>query len=277
MLQEKSLVVSLTIRKWAASKHDKKITDEVKEQHNASDDAGRYNKKLVAKKDIEAIQKIESEARNYHYEVTLPWGKNGERLLPAGLYMEYIEKLAQLKSKFDSAVNSFVAAYPDVIAEAKVRLNGMFKESDYPSLLQIREKFELTTGFMPVPDDDFRVKLSDTEINKLKESVRSEVTNRLSDAVRDTWDRIHDQLSHMKDRLHNTEAKFHNSLFENLRDLIDLLPKLNITGDENISKICVDMAGLLVDPDAVRNNVNLRKEKAEAVDQIMNKFGDFFS
>lgn len=277
MLQEKSLVVSLNVRKWAASKHDKKITDEVQAQHNASTDAGRYNKRLVAKTDLETIQKIESEARTFHYEKTLPWGENSERLLPSLLFQDYVAKMVELKGRFDSAVEDFVSKYPSVIEEAKIRLNGMFREADYPSLLNIRGKFDFKTTYMPVPDEDFRVSLSDNEISKLKDSVREEVTNRLSEAVKDTWQRVKDQLSHMKEKLSDPEGKFKNSLFGNVRDLIDLLPKLNVTGDDNIEKVCSEMSKLLVDPDAVRSDSNLRKEKAHEVSTILNKFDQFFS
>lgn len=277
MLQEKSLVVSLTVSKWTASKHDRKITDEVRDSHNASNDAGRYNKRLVAKEKLEAIQKIESAARNYHYEITLPWGKNGERLLPSTNYLEYVAKLMQFQSEFETAVSDFVAQYPGIVEEAKVRLNGMFRQQDYPSPLDIRSKFDFKTTFMPVPEEDFRVSLSDNEITKLKNSVNSEMTSRINEAVKDTWNRIKDQLVRMKDRLGTPDAIFKNSLFDNLASLIDLLPKLNVTNDENISKICTEMSSLLVDPEAVRNNSNLRSEKADQVDLIMNKFGEFFS
>jgi len=47
MLQENSLIVSLSVSQWTGRKHDKTITNEVHKSHNASDDAGRYNKLLV--------------------------------------------------------------------------------------------------------------------------------------------------------------------------------------------------------------------------------------
>jgi hypothetical protein len=277
MLQEKSMVVSLKICKWTATKHDKKITNEVKENHNASDDAGRYNKRLVAKEHLEAIQKLESEARSYHYENTLPWGENGERLLPSENFQDYIAKTSLFKDKFDSAVIAFVADYPDIILDAKTRLNGMFKESDYPSVANIKDKFAFKTTFMPVPDADFRVSLSEAEISRLRSSVSDEITTRITEAVKSTWTRIQEQLSHIKDRLSDPEAKFKNSLFGNLRDLIDLLPRLNVTGDENIERICTEMSGLLVDPEAVRNDSKLRSEKAQEVTSILNKFDQFFA
>ena len=80
----------------------------------------------------------------------------------------------------------------------------------------------------------------------------------------------------MKERLSDEKAIFRDSLFENLKELIDLLPKLNVTNDINIAKICNEMKSLVVSPDAVRNNVTLRNEKAQQVNDLLNKFGAYF-
>lgn len=277
MIQNESLIVSLSISQWTARKHDKKVTDEVNRQHNASNDAGRYNKLLASKEHTEAIGKVASKARNFHYDNTLPWGDNNERLLPAKNYFDYVTEMNKLKSEFEHTCNDFFANYDLVINEARVRLNGMFNERDYPSRSEISEKFRFKTVFMPVPETDFRVHLKDEEVESLRKQVGLEVENRLADAVKDIWERIKDHLRHMKDRLSDQNAVFRDSLFDNLRELINLLPRLNVTNDQSINGACNDMVKLLVDPDSVRNNVSLRAQKADEVDQLLNKFNTFFS
>lgn len=277
MLQENSLIVSLSISKWTARKHDKKITKEVKEQHNASDDAGRYNKSLAAKKDLEAIALIESKARTYHYKNTLPWGENNERLLASAIFMDYLAEMNRIEAEYKQAVHEFCEyRYDSVVLEARVRLNGMFDERDYPSREAIKEKFKFGVKFMPVTEVDFRVKLQDEEVARLKESVGVEINNRLADAVKDIWTRIKDQLVHMRDRLSDKDAIFRDSLFDNLKELITLLPRLNVTNDPAIQDVCNQMVKVLADPGAVRTNSNLRNEKAEEVQNILNNFNNFF-
>lgn len=92
MLQKNSLIVSLSVSQWTARRHDKEITKEVKNTHNASEDAGRYNKLLVAKEHTDPINKVAGKARTFHYENTLPWGDNNERLLPTKNYFKYVKK-----------------------------------------------------------------------------------------------------------------------------------------------------------------------------------------
>jgi hypothetical protein len=276
MIQKSSLVVSLSISQWTARRHDKKITNEVREQHNASDDAGRYNKLLAAKSDLEAVSKAASAIRTFHYDHTIPWGDNNERLLKGDHYMDYLSELTKHISKFDNAADEVRDRMDRIIEDAKVRLNGMFNPNDYPSLYEIRDKYAVKVTFMPVPETDFRLNLSQQELDKLRGDVEMEVNTRLHLAVADTWKRIKDQLSHMRDKLRDEKAVFRDSLFENLKELIQLLPSLNVTDDQNLQLACTEMAQIMTSPDAVRANPDLRQIKADEVDKVLNQFSSFF-
>lgn len=275
-LQSNSVVVSLSVSQWTARKLDKKITDEVNTTHAASNDAGRYNKLLVAKEFTEAVSKVVNKARTFHYENTLAWGDNNERLLPSANYFTYVTEMNLMRSEFENAVTAFLKNYDAVIDDAQKRLNGMFKLSDYPSRTEIIEKFSFRTSFFPVPDTDFRVQLDSVEVDKLREALGAEINNRLADAVKGVWERINTQLVHMRETLSQSDKVFRNSLFDNLNELVDLLPKLNVTNDKAISEICGQMKKLSVDPDTVRVDVKLRAKKAEEVQDVLNKFGSFF-
>lgn len=274
-LQTKALTVNLEINQWSARKHDKKITKEVEDTHNATD-AGRYNKLLIAKEAIQKIQKAGGAARLFHYENTLPWSNNGDRLLPSANYFAYVTEMNRLKSEFEKEVVYFLVNYSDVVEDAKIRLKGMFNSADYPSEAEIKSRFGFKTEFMPLPDTDFRLNLSQTEINNLTLSVENSMKDRINKAVSDTWKRIKEQLEHMKERLSTTDAKFHDTLFSNLADLIELLPKLNVTNDSAINEICDQMQTLLVNPESVRTNSNLRADKANEVERLLSKFDAFF-
>ena len=275
-IQNAAMIASLSISQWVARRHDKEITKEVKNTHNAAEDAGRYNKLLVAKEHTEKLSKITTRARAFHYENTLPWGDNNERLLPTKNYFEYMNELGSLKSEFDSAVSEFIKNYPSVVEEARIRLNGMFKQADYPSALDIEHKFGFRTAFMPVPSSDFRVGLADTEVDKLRIDIESEINKRVYSAKFDIWQRINTQLSHMKAKLSDTEGVFRDSLFENLKELVELVPRLNLTDDADVNTICSEMSKVIADPQEVRANPNLRAEKAQEVTDILNKFEGWF-
>jgi len=139
-INEKAMLVYLNISFWTARKYDKRISQEIEDQYNA-DDAGRYNKILIAKEHLANIQKIISAARTFHYENTLPWNDNGGRLLPSANYFNYVKSIQGLKDDFQQEVNNFLRVYPDLKDEAKGRLNGMFDEEDYPEENLLEDKF----------------------------------------------------------------------------------------------------------------------------------------
>lgn len=276
MLQQNALLVSFSASQWTARKLDKEITNEVHTSHNAKEDAGRYNKLLIAKEHTDPIAKVVNKARTFHYEKTLAWGDNNERLLSTKMYFDYLTEMINLKSEFETAVRNFLANYDRVIDEAKIRLNGMFKQSDYPSRNEIESKFAFSYQFMPVPDNDIRLNLQNDELDKIKASVEAAVKNRLADAVKEIWTRVKDSLTAMRNKLQDSDAIFRDSLFSNVWELVELLPKLNVTDDANINAICNDMAALKYTPDEVRANAASRNNAAKEVDDILKKFNSFF-
>lgn len=272
-LTEKALLVTLNICQWSARKFDKKATDEVNHNHGSTD-AGRFNKALVSRDHLQEIGKLANEARTFHYENTLPWGDNGERLLPSSNYFEYTQALAVFKNKFDGLVREFCKSYPLMIDEARRRLNGLFEERDYPA--NVADKFQVKTMFMPVPESaDFRLNLNAQEVESLRGKIEDEIGRRFAAAQHDIYVRIADQLKRMHERLKDTEAVFRNTLFENLRELCDLLPRLNLANDPQITALTQELKQVYTDPDAVRKDTRLRADKAAQVEDILTRMGGF--
>src|SRR4051812_48829471 len=131
MLQEKAMLANLTIRAWSARKRDRDVSKEVETKHQAKD-AGNFNKLLIDKDALKPIVSLTSTLRDMHYEMTLPWGDNGDRLLPSKMYFDYTRKMRNLRDQFDSAVNDFVAQYPTFKQNARKRLGSMYDPDDYP-------------------------------------------------------------------------------------------------------------------------------------------------
>jgi hypothetical protein len=113
-LQESAMLVTLTVSQWTARKHDKSVSAEVDQTHGAKD-GGRYNKLLIRKDALDPIAKIESAARTYLYKMTFAWGDNGDRLLPAALFLEFSQTMSQFRIEFEQRVRDFVAEYPALV------------------------------------------------------------------------------------------------------------------------------------------------------------------
>ena len=148
-LSSRAMLASLSISTWSARKHDPEASEEIAMRHGAQTDAGRYNKVLLPKKALADLQKIVSEAREAHYFVTLPWDDNGYRVLPGAVYMDHAARMRALADRFNCAVNQFCQQFADLVAQARTRLGGLFRDEDYPSLDELRSKFSFATKVMP--------------------------------------------------------------------------------------------------------------------------------
>lgn len=255
-ITNKAMLVSLSIRQWTARKYDRKITEEVNQTHQ-SKDAGRFNKLLIEKKRLSPIQSAANKIRIFHYENTLAWADEGDRLLPVANFFDYSQKVNLLKDEFETAVNDFIGDYDLIVQEAQSNLNGLFNPLDYPR--EIRDRFGVRFSFMPVPDsNDFRINVSQDVLDEMKQTLNEEVTNRLDNATASLRTKIREQLTYMRDRLADPNCIFRDSLFGNVESLVDLAPKLNVTNDKRIEFLTLGMRDILVDPQAVRENVSLR-------------------
>lgn len=289
-LGSKAVLVSLNIKQWTARKLDRKITDKVNSEHGASADAGRYNKSLLARDAVAEIVKITGQARTEHYSRTLPWHDEGSRILSSAGYLEYANTMRELGLQFEAAVDRFEANYPAYVEDARRLLNGMFNADDYPDATRIRSRFRFRTNVDPVPSaDDFRVALSDAQTSELRAALERRSAEALETAQRDVWQRIADRATHMLEKLRayapsthpdtKTAGIFRDSLVDNIRELVRLLPTLNISGNADLAMMADRLERELCEHDAadLRDSDNLREKTAKAAENILASVSEYLA
>lgn len=277
-LSERAMIVRLSISQWTARKYDRKVSARVDQDFNTKRDAGRYNKLILSKEAIDKISKVVGEVRQWHYRVTLPWDDQGGRLLPASGYFDYREQLQKHQSAFYAAVTELEDNYPALVEQARIDLNGMFDEEDYPAQDQIRRKFSVAVDIEPIPErGDFRVGLDEGEIERLTRDLESAGNRRIKAAMDDVWNRAHKALSAVVERLSDPKNIFRDSLIGNVRDLVEVLPTLNITGDEGLALAISEMRHKIAayDPQEIRDNGGTRAAVCDEARKIMEKMGVF--
>lgn len=269
-LQDSAMLVTLTVSQWTARKHDKTVSNEVDKAH-AAKDAGRYNKLLISKEALDPMEKITGAARAYLYKMTHAWGDNGERLLPAALFFEFSETMQKYRNEFDARVRDFVKSYPQLVQDARVRLGTLYDPNDYP--IDIRSKFSFPpVAVSPVPSaNDFRVNLNAEYVDSIKAELTERMNARQKDSLRQCWSRVRDVVSKMTERLGNEKSPLYDSLITNARELVALLPALNLTNDPELNAIAAELQAILVPIDRLRQDKRLRADTAAKADAILAK------
>lgn len=278
-LTDKALLVQLNVSQWTARKYDKKVTQQVAEQHNTIVEAGRYNKSLLPLNDyLGNIHKLTTTIRTEYYKNTLPWGINGTQMLPSKNYMSFMTEFRNHKANWLSLVDQFVDVYPQLKLDAQRLLpNGLYKEEDYPTIDGLRAKFGMDMVVMPVPADDFRVQIADEELSAIQQQVTDRVTNASQEAMKEAWQRLYDVVKHASDKLNDPTGIFRDSLVQNINDICGVLPRLNFADDPNLETMRQQVEQSLANenPEALRVDWDLREQKARQAKAIADKMSVF--
>lgn len=284
-ISSSSVLVSLNISVWPASKLDREVTDQVTTNAGSDPRAGKFMKDLFAgtslRKDIE---KYAAGCRVRHLRMSLPWADKGERLLPTKLFMDYKQFINEAEIKFDQLCNNFFTAYPQLLANAPTHLRGLYKADDYPSLDEVKSRFGFRYVFSPLPEaGDFRLDVGNEDMEELKHKYARDYDLRLADAMREPWERLHSTLKAMSDKLtedpdagddDKPKKRYHETLVTNATDLCALLTKLNVTSDPKLEEARkqLELTMLGADIEAIKESPAVRESMKSKVDAILGKF-----
>ena len=278
-LSDRALLVQLSISQWTARKYDKKVTQDVASSHGVSTSAGRYNKVLLPMNDLlDRVHKKSTLIRTKFYENTLPWGIEGTMMLPSANYLKFVTEFRKEKGEWQCLVDDFERHYPQLKLDAQRLLNGMYNDADYPSENDIGRKFKMDMAIFPVPATDFRVSIASDELTRIQQDVEARVKDAQQQAMQEVWNRLYERVKNMAEKLADPKAIFRDTLVDNLRDQCDMLTRLNFTDDPNLEALRSEVeANLLKHPDALRNDPDLRRDKAAEAKAIMDKMSVFMN
>lgn len=279
-IHAKAMLVDLRVSQWTGRKIDRKATEQVAQMNGIDVRVGTYYKSLLEGKELDPIKNLVNGARAYHYKMTLPWSDSGPRILAATLYFEYMQDMQTFSEQFKKLYADFEQRYALARSEAQRTLGPLFRDEDYPMLATLATRFSFDLNVLPLPvADDFRVDLGDDEVSRLREDIERNVKASMSGAVIDMGKRIEQVVDSFADRLAKEENIFRDTLVENARQLVDLLPKLNVAGDARIDTLCAQVREKLCkyEPQTLRDNIAARKATWGAARDLKNDLANFFA
>jgi hypothetical protein len=277
-LREKALTVSLNISCWSAWKFDKRVTAKINQDMGASSDAGRFNKLLVEKEAIKAVERARNACYTFHYAHTLPW-RLGETILKSTGFDHYATTMSKLEEDFWKEVDVFVERYKRLKERAKERLGYLWNEKDYPTVQEVRRKFKFNISYSPlVGADDWRVNLSAKQVEQLAAATAERERELVARSMREAWQRLYDVTKHAVEKLGEADAIFRDSLIGNIIKQCEILPMLNLEEDPDLDRMGREiMKGLgTLDPQSLREDPEGRKRAADEAKEILDKMGGYF-
>lgn len=275
-----AVLVKLSISTWGANVIDRVQTDRVLAVNNATGNAGKFSKNLMAgTQKVKELNDFATMCRTENNRLTLPWEDRGNRLLPTSMFLDYKTKMNDCRNRFMQMRGDIAYNYDALRQTARNYLGDMYDEADYPTVDEVLSKYGWQMVFSPVPDaGHFFLDIPANELEEVKQSLHKENDARLNDAARTAWDRLHATLQGMAEKLQdNADGKakrWHDSFVTNVSDMCDLLTHLNITKDPELERArqMLQQSVYGVKVDTLKVSPTARENLKDKVDNILKEF-----
>ena len=281
-MSNNAFIVRPFICVWTARKMDKAATKEAREAAGATLKAGvKVYKSVIAAEALDKVQQIASAAPMEHRKRTVPWAYDGPGAITAEGYAAYADTMETYKVHFYHSVERFLAVYAEERNNAREYLGNMFNETDYPTIEALRSKFAFSISAEPMPSASaFDVQgLALEHVTAIKKGIAESNKSAMANANKAAWERVTQCVDMLKTRLNQydngTVSKFYDSWIDNISELAQLIPSINITGDVVLKDIAVQLKALTVhNADKLKENPALRSAIAKQAGALLEDIAD---
>lgn len=241
-IQERAVLVSLTLKKWSPTITDKAVTAEVTTAKSAVSDAGNFRKRRLAKSATAAIDKADSDLRNWFRRETQPWSDGGMRMKAVAQLDEFLAESRKKIEARERAVQDFTNRYLDEIEFWKPQAGDLFSQDDYPELEAVKDSFTASIDVVPVPDGkDFRVTIDRDSADKIKAQFESQCARNIADSKKELINRILAPVAKIVASLKADEGKVHGKTISTMASIGEVLEEMNVYGDPAITQLQKDL------------------------------------
>ena len=250
-----------------------KQTRKVKAESDVDPKRLKASAALYSGESFKAIKSLDSAIRSelLTKAIRVPSMFSGAYVLPAAMVDQVKTLLVKRDLDRQDAVQDFINYdYSREREEARIALNGSFRESDFPAPSELKQYFAMKWGIftLEVPQglpEDIR----EAETAKYKENMesvftecRSVLRNTLSELVTHLADRLKPDADGARKRLSKTTV-------QNLREFLDTVNARDITSDSAIQDISAKAKQILGTYSAEQLKMNYYADQVQkGLDQV---------
>lgn len=277
-ISKKAVLVALSIGGIPEPRRqDRKVRAQVAKRHKVDEKQVDFQKFLwdPEAKSYVALKQWATRTRQANYDHTLSFAQEGVRFLKADEILTHKDRMRVLEEEGVELFDDFVRDLNrkgGLKDKAKAALGSMYDESLYPNEKKLRARFCVAVDFLPVPDSgNVVLDMVTDEVTKIvKSSTEKTVKSAIGEAMKEAWGRMHEVTSHMATMLSDPERRFHDTLVENVRELCDILPSLNLIDDPKMAEMTDKVRKTLgkYSPQTLRDDPAAREKTAKSAKEI---------
>lgn len=282
-LASSSLIVSVEVNVWTATKRDKTISNEVTTAKGAVADAGDFTKRLLANCPAhKALLNYRQTVYNWLQRCSFDWA-GSHRLIPTFQLEKFNKEFAQHEAEFNRLKQDFTAAYPSLVSDAAFKQGSMFDRSEYPEVEEIEGKFRIKKFITQVPTNDFRSGgIAEAMAEDLKQHYEQQTKDLINDVMADATERLLSMAERLRNACSEVEKddgtvkrkRIYESTFDNVREMAQLLKHFNLTNNPQLeeARAKLEAALSITTLDALRESAYARATVKNDLDDVLSKF-----
>ena len=233
-MSNKACLVATKVSGWGGEKSSKTLTDNLIQSEGMSRDAAKLVLNLVTPEFRASLKRFDSDINAVKNKWLFPTGATSLFVLPLDAKDSFKAAWEAADTARKDGVRAVLAdQYQSQIDLARDRLQSAFRESDYPSLDDIADKFSVKVSFLPFPDSG---QVEEEDLKAAVEEARREATHTAHKAA---WDRLYGTCRDFVARLHNyhertangEKTKYHATIVESMKGLVESLDQMNMFDD----------------------------------------------
>ena len=261
-LAERTVVLS--VRTSIIGLHRRVSTDEIEAEADKA--SLSVQKTLMKSKSLDKLKSLRGSILREVNKLAVPVShfRRGTYLLPVQLVELTESRLNRLSDEWNKNVDDFLEEYPQVVDEARSRLNGLFNPEDYASIEIVRGSFRFDWGYSvastPQSLQGISKGLFEREQQRAAKQWRDaeyEIRNALREGFSGLVEHFVERLTPDAD---GKKKRFHSSFVDGFRDFIDTFNGRNLTNDDQLSGLVSKAQKVLegVDVNQLRSDEGIR-------------------
>jgi len=288
-LATSSMLVSVDVNVWTATKQDRGISDEVTTMKKAELGTAKVTKYLFAKNPKHhRIVKLRQLILKWLKQSTYRWN-NAQDLLPTVDLEKFKAEYEKYESEFNTAVEDFLENYQTLVSDEAFKQGDMFDKNDYPSIETLRQKFNMRLYVAEVPSQDFRCQVSQDTADDLKAEYQQQADDIVKTVINDQCNRIVDvmrSISHCCGMIESTDKHgnpvhkkraIYDTTFQRAKALVNTIKNFKPIDNEQSDMLqgaVDDLEKVIggVSTDLLRDSDSTRAEVKQGIDDILSKF-----
>jgi hypothetical protein len=244
-------ICTLKTGAWRPTKLHKAETAAMAARHGT--DAGKAVVTHCDHASLKELDQVHNEAYKFHIGHTRPTVDDGVRLIPLAFELEHAQAMGDFQRQHHRHVARLMADYPQMKADAPTRMNGLFDASAWPHEVRVQAKFRFEVSYRPCPTEG---EWSDW-LSVSAQAAQDELREQLEAAIRRVAERC------------ASDGRLYSTVFSNLKELLVLVPDLNLANDPVIAQVARQAQSLAnANKDAAAANESYRRNLAADANRL---------